>query len=129
LYLVQADANWFTYPPFAATLFTPLAGIPGLLARLAWELASVAALAWACVLTVRLAGYRPTRTVIVTMVAAALLLEPMYHTLYLGQVNLFLMAMVLADLWLVSRGRRRGLVSVWRQRSSWCQGSSSCCSC
>jgi hypothetical protein len=23
LYLVQADANWFTYPPFAATLFTP----------------------------------------------------------------------------------------------------------
>jgi hypothetical protein len=109
LYLVQADANWFTYPPFAATLFTPLAGIPGLLARLAWELASVAALAWACVLTVRLAGYRPTRAVIVTMVAAALLLEPMYHTLYLGQVNLLLMAMVLADLWLVSRGRPAGI--------------------
>jgi hypothetical protein len=109
LYLVQADANWFTYPPFAATLFMPLAGIPGLLARLAWELASVAALAWACVLTVRLAGYRPTRTVIVTMTAAALLLEPMYHTLYLGQVNLFLLALVLADLRLVSRGRPAGI--------------------
>jgi hypothetical protein len=109
LYLVQADANWFTYPPFAATLFTPLAGMPGLLVRLAWELASVAALAWACVLTVRLAGYRPTRTVMITMVAAALLLEPMYHTLYLGQVNLMLMALVLADVWRVSRGKPAGI--------------------
>jgi hypothetical protein len=109
LYLVQADENWFTYPPFAATLFTPLAWMPGLLVRLAWELASVAALAWACVLTVRLAGYRPTRTVIITMVAAALLLEPMYHTLYLGQVNLMLMALVLADVWRVSRGQPAGI--------------------
>ena len=109
LYLVQADANWFTYPPFAATVFTPMAGMPGLLARLGWEIASVAALAFACVVTVRLAGYRPTRSVIVTMVAAALLLEPMYHTLYLGQVNLMLMALVLADVWRVSRGRPAGI--------------------
>src|SRR5580704_3254476 len=109
LYLVQADANWFTYPPFAATLFTPLTGIPALLGRLAWELGSVAALAWACVLTVRLAGYRATWSVIAAMVAAAFLLEPMYHTLYLGQVNLFLMALVLADLWRVSRGRPAGV--------------------
>ncbi len=28
LYLAQASANWFTYPPFAAALFTPLAGLP-----------------------------------------------------------------------------------------------------
>jgi hypothetical protein len=109
LYLVQADANWFTYPPFAATLFTPLTGMPGLLARLAWELGSVAALGWACVLTVRLAGFRATRTVIVPVVAAAVVLEPMYHTLYLGQVNLFLMALVLADIWRVSRGRPAGV--------------------
>src|SRR5580704_19593556 len=109
LYMVKADANWFTYPPFAAALFTPLAGIPGLMARLAWQLGSVAALAWACVLTVRLAGYRPTRTVIVSMVAGALLLEPMYHTLYLGQVNLMLMALVLADVWRVSRGQPAGI--------------------
>jgi len=109
LYLVQADANWFTYPPFAATVFTPLAGMPGLLARLGWDLGSVGALAFACVVTVRLAGYRPTRSVIVTMVAAALLLEPMYHTLYLGQVNLMLMALVLADVWRLSRGRPAGI--------------------
>jgi len=109
LYLVQADANWFTYPPFAATLFAPVAGVPAAVAKLAWELGSVAALAWACVLTVRLAGYRPTRTAIVTMTAAAVVLEPVYHTLFLGQVNLFLMALVLADLWRVSRGRPAGI--------------------
>ena len=109
LYLVQADANWFTYPPFAATLFAPLAALPAAVARLAWELGSVAALAWACVLTVRLAGYRPTRTAIVVMTAAAVVLEPVYHTLFLGQVNLFLMALVLADLWRVSRGRPAGI--------------------
>jgi hypothetical protein len=109
LYLVQADANWFTYPPFAATLFAPLAGLPALGARLAWELGSVAALAWACVLTVRLAGYRPSRSAIVGMTAAAIAAEPIYHTLFLGQVNVFLMALVLADLWRVSRGRPAGI--------------------
>ena len=109
LYLVQADANWFTYPPFAATLFAPLAALPAAGVRLAWELGSVAALAWACVLTVRLAGYRPTRSAVVAMTAAAIVLEPIYHTLFLGQVNLFLMAIVLADLWRVSRGRPAGI--------------------
>jgi hypothetical protein len=43
LYLVQAHANWFTYPPFAAALFVPLAGLPTVVVVLAWELATVAA--------------------------------------------------------------------------------------
>jgi alpha-1,2-mannosyltransferase len=109
LYLVQSDANWFTYPPFAAAVFTPLAAIPAVITRLAWELGSVAALAWACVLTLKLAGRRPTAAVTVAMAAAAFALEPMYHTLFLGQVNLFLLALVLADVWRVSRGRPAGL--------------------
>jgi Glycosyltransferase family 87 len=109
LYLVQSYRNWFTYPPFAAALFTPIAAIPSLVARLLWELASVAAFAWACWLTLKLAGYRLSRTAVLAMVAAGLLLEPVYHTLYLGQVNIFLLAMVLADIWLVARGRHAGL--------------------
>jgi Glycosyltransferase family 87 len=109
LYQVEADKNWFTYPPFAAALFTPLAAMPAVLARFLWELASVAALAWACVLTLRLAGYRPTRAVTAAMVEGSLLLEPMYHTLYLGQVNLLLLALVLNDVWLAARGKRAGI--------------------
>ncbi len=109
LYHVQAHANWFTYPPFAAVVFTPLTAVPAFVVRMCWELACVAALAWACVTTVKLAGYRPTRMLILALVAAGFVLEPMYHTLYLGQVNLFLLAFVLADITRVSRGKPAGI--------------------
>lgn len=109
LYLVPVQGIWFTCPPFAAVLFTPLAAVPALAVRLVWELASVAAFGWTCVVTLRLAGYRPARTIVLAMVAAGLLLEPVYHTLYLGQVNLFLLALVLADMWRVACGRPAGI--------------------
>jgi hypothetical protein len=109
LYDVKSHANWFTYPPFAAAMFTPLTAVPGFIVRLCWELGSVAALAWACVLTLRLAGYRPSRMAVLAMVAAGLVLEPMYHTLFLGQVNIFLFTLVLIDMWRVAQGRRAGI--------------------
>jgi len=109
LYSEQVQGIWFTYPPFAAALFTPLAALPAPLVRLAWELGSVAAFGWACVITLRLAGCRPARSIAAAMVAAGLLLEPVYHTLYLGQVNLFLLALVLADSERVARGRPAGI--------------------
>jgi len=109
LYLVQVAAHWFTYPPFAATLFTPITGIPAVIARVLWDVASVAALAWACMTTLKLAGYRASRTVTVAVVVMGLLLEPMWHTLFLGQINLFLLALILNDVWRVSRGRHAGI--------------------
>jgi alpha-1,2-mannosyltransferase len=109
LYSAQVQGNWFTYPPFAAALFTPLAAGPGPAVRLVWDLGSVAAFGWACVITLRLAGCRPARSLATAMVAAGLLLEPVYHTLYLGQVNLFLLALVLADSERVARGRPAGI--------------------
>jgi hypothetical protein len=109
LYLAQSHGNFFTYPPFAAALFTPFAALPSVVVGVVWELACVAAFGWACVLTLRLAGYRPNLTLVLAMVAGGLILEPVYHTLYLGQVNLFLLAMVLADIWRVARGRPSGL--------------------
>jgi hypothetical protein len=109
LYLVQPQHNWFTYPPFAAAVFTPLAALPDVVARMAWELASMAALAWACLTTLRLAGRRVSRLEVAALTAGAFALEPVYHTLFLGQVNLFLMALVLWDLWRVATGRRAGL--------------------
>ena len=109
LYLVQSHANWFTYPPFAAALFTPVGWIPALLGRLLWELASVAAFGYSCWVTLRLAGYRPCRSGLLAITGAGLMLEPVYHTLFLGQVNLFLLALVLTDVWLVARGRHAGI--------------------
>ncbi len=42
------------------------------------------------------------------VVAAGLVLEPVYHTLFLGQVNVFLLALVLTDIWRVAQGKRAG---------------------
>ena len=75
LYLVRSHGNWFTYPPFAAALFAPLAAIPSVVARLGWELASVGAFAWCCVITLKLTGYRASRTAVLAVLAAGLLLD------------------------------------------------------
>ena len=109
LYLAQAGANWFTYPPFAAALFAPLAGLPPVIVGLAWELGTVAALGYACVLALRLAGCQLSRAETAAAVAAGLVLEPVYHTLFLGQINVFLLALVLADIWRVAHGKRAGV--------------------
>ena len=109
LYLVQAHANWFTYPPFAAAVFTPLAALPTVVVDVAWELASVAAFAWSCLLALKLAGCRASGPVLAAVVGAGFLLEPVYHTLFLGQVNLFLLALVMTDVWRVARGRTAGI--------------------
>jgi Glycosyltransferase family 87 len=109
LYDVEYLKNWFTYPPFAAVVFAPLAQIPAVVTGLIWELGTVAALAWACVITLRLAGYQPQRLVVLAMVAAGFLLEPVYHTLYLGQVNVFLLTLVLIDFSRISRGHAAGI--------------------
>jgi alpha-1,2-mannosyltransferase len=108
LYLEQGYAHWFTYSPFAATVFAVLAAMPVVLARVLWQLASVAALAVAVTVAYRLCGRRPLPVEVATLTAAALLLEPVYHTLYQGQINLILMALILVDVWLVAQGRRAG---------------------
>jgi Glycosyltransferase family 87 len=109
LYLDRAHGHWFTYPPFAAVVFVPVSLLPVVAARLLWELVSVAAFVAACVTTLKLAGWRPTRTAVAAVVAAGLLLEPVYHTLFAGQINTILLALVLADVWRVARGRRAGI--------------------
>jgi hypothetical protein len=109
LYLDQDGAVWFTYPPFAAILFIPISDMPLVLSRLAWELVSVAGLAYASYLTLKLAGYRTSWTVTTATFVIGMTLEPMYHTLFLGQVNLILLALILADIWRVARGRPAGI--------------------
>ncbi|HTX81314.1 MAG TPA: glycosyltransferase 87 family protein [Streptosporangiaceae bacterium] len=109
LYLVAPRGNWFTYPPFAAAVFTPLAALPPLVVGVVWELASVAALAWSCLLALKLAGWQPSGAMVAAVTGAGFLLEPVYHTLYLGQVNLILLALVMTDIWRTAAGRAAGL--------------------
>ncbi|WP_433229440.1 glycosyltransferase 87 family protein [Actinomadura formosensis] len=106
LYEEQLADHWFTNTPFMAALFTPLSALPLRPARMLWQLASLAAFAWACRTTLKLTGRRASPAAVV---AAGLLLEPIWHSFFLGQVNLFLLALVLADMHRVALGRPAGI--------------------
>ncbi|TLW89617.1 DUF2029 domain-containing protein [Saccharomonospora piscinae] len=101
----------FTYPPAAALLFAPLAFFP---VQVAWGLvAAVSFLALALVIRVtiaalpRLAGELPRwasparATLIFTIVAFGM--EPVWRTIFLGQINLILMALVVLDVLVLCR--------------------------
>lgn len=109
LYLDSSSGHWFTYTPLAATLFAPVSMLPTAVGEALWELVSVAGLAVASWATLKLAGWRPTRAAVAAITAVALMLEPVYHTLFNGQINLILLAVVLVDVWWVSQGRRGGV--------------------
>ncbi|WP_165975685.1 glycosyltransferase 87 family protein [Actinomadura rubrisoli] len=106
LYSEQLVAHWFTNTPFMAAVFVPVGAIPLGAARVIWQVASVAALALACVNTMRMAG---SRVAVCAVVAMALMLQPMWQSIFLGQVNMFLLAMVLIDVRRLSAGRFAGV--------------------
>ncbi|MFB6723777.1 glycosyltransferase 87 family protein [Kribbella sp. NPDC056345] len=100
----------FTYPPFAAMVFSPFAiSLP--FARTLITFASALALlviGWA---TVRKLRWPPATAVLIA--AAALLFEPVQSTFRLGQINLVLLALLMVDLLgLVPRRFRGVLVGV-----------------
>lgn len=95
----------FTYPPFAALVFVPLAQLNYGVARVLWQLASLAAVTGIVYLALRLlgrAGPHATRplpqlsAVLATGTALALWLEPVRTTFNYGQINLFLAILLLA---------------------------------
>ncbi|WP_165966703.1 glycosyltransferase 87 family protein [Actinomadura sp. 7K507] len=106
LYEEQLAAHWFTNTPFMAALFTPLSVLPLTLARLLWQLASLAAFIRACATTLELAGRDVSLKVVV---AGGLLLAPIWHSFFQGQVNILLLALVLADMLRVAQGRPAGI--------------------
>ncbi|SDD20768.1 glycosyltransferase 87 family protein [Actinokineospora iranica] len=107
----------FTYPPTAALLFVPLALVP---TQVAWGLlgaVSVLAMALVVKLAVEALPSRPrwmtpART---TAVLGIVLLgiEPVWRTIFLGQINLVLMALIVVDVLLLgARGSRFGGVLI-----------------
>ena len=92
----------FTYPPFAAVIFSVASVLSWTAMRWAMTLASLAALGLSLWLVFGALGYRdrPTIRLGATLGVSALALatEPVQQTLALGQVNLLLMLLVVADL-------------------------------
>ncbi len=88
----------FTYPPFGAVLMAPLAVLPTWLAAALWTGASLAALAGVVVVVKTAFGRLSPGWLVALVAGGALLLEPVWQNLTFGQVNLFLMLVVLWDL-------------------------------
>jgi alpha-1,2-mannosyltransferase len=116
---LSAEQPWarlpFTYPPTAALLFVPLAVFPtqvswGLLA--ATSLLGMSLVIRTCVLALprRPSWLTPGRTTLVLSLAL-LLIEPVWRTLLLGQINLVLLTLVVVDV-LLLRDRRAGGVLI-----------------
>ncbi|HEX5297815.1 MAG TPA: glycosyltransferase 87 family protein [Streptosporangiaceae bacterium] len=92
----------FTYPPFAAVLFSVASVLSWTAMRWAMTLASLAALGLSLWLVFGALGYRESKAIrlgaTLGVSALALVTEPVQQTLSLGQVNLLLMLLIVADL-------------------------------
>lgn len=87
----------FTYPPISAVLFTPFTFVPYVVASAVVTMLSIAALALVVVVVLRSLDVRPTYQCVGLVLPVALLLEPVRVTLYFGQINILLMALVVLD--------------------------------
>jgi len=106
-----ANGVQFTYPPFAAVIFSVASVLSWTAMRWAMTLASLAALGLCLWLVFGALGYRGQPAVrlgaTLGVCSLALATEPVQQTLGLGQVNLLLMLLIVADLLLVPEGRTR----------------------
>ena len=99
----------YTYTPFSTLTFVPFGLLPGGADKYIWMAANLALLVGIVVLCRRMLGERVSGRVVATSVllaAACTFLEPVRTTLFYGQINLVLMALVL---WDVSRGEQSRL--------------------
>lgn len=87
----------FVYPPFAAVAFVPLTVLPLPVLKFAWTAAGVALVVFVVRRSAALIGMRADPAVVALLVAVLLALDPIRTTFYLGQINVVLLAVVLAD--------------------------------
>ena len=103
----------FTYTPFAAIAFAAVSLLPWAVTEFGSVVVNMAALVAALWFTFGGLGYRDRRVRLgATLLAAAgtFWLQPVIRTIYLGQINLILMAAIMWDLCqpdLTASGRRR----------------------
>lgn len=99
----------FTYPPFSGLLFTPLTQVTPLLMEVGWAALTLGLLYLAIRMCFRALGYRDDRVTIQVSICLTLIslsLEPVRTTLWLGQINILLLVLVLADHLAWRSGRR-----------------------
>jgi alpha-1,2-mannosyltransferase len=95
----------FTYPPAAALLFVPLTALP---AGLAWGIVSTASVVSLAVV-IKVCARTSGKVAVAGLTVLALGLEPVWKTLFLGQINLILMALVVVDVLVLAGSRWSGV--------------------
>lgn len=100
-----------TYPPFAAILFVPISLIPWVASQVLANAVNVALIWLVSWQSCRLVGVREDRLPDAALLLAAVSIwaEPVYTTLGNGQINLVLLALVLADFLRPADSRWRGV--------------------
>ena len=91
----------YTYTPFSIVGFVPFAWMPMGVARIVWSVGILVALYATIMISFRSLGRASTwllRVVALALVAVMMLIEPVRTTIWYGQINVFLMAVILADL-------------------------------
>jgi alpha-1,2-mannosyltransferase len=104
----------FTYTPFAALFFAVISYIPwSVLPRLsqAANLLFLVAATWFTAGALGCRSWRPRLGAALLGAAAGLLTEPVFRTMYLGQINLLLMALIIGDLVQPDRRRFKGVAT------------------
>lgn len=102
----------FTYAPFSMALFVPFAAMSATIAHAVWSIGIFVALYLVIVLGFRSLGHETTwrlRVIAASLVAASALLEPVRSTIWFGQINVFLMLLIVADLVRPEGSRLRGV--------------------
>ena len=104
----------FTYTPFAALFFAGVSFIPWSVLPRIVQVSNLIFLFIATWCTMGALGYRDRRVRLggaLLGVAAGLLTEPVFRTLYLGQINLLLMAAIIWDLRQPDTRRFKGIAT------------------
>ncbi|MFD4468993.1 glycosyltransferase 87 family protein [Rhodococcus sp. NPDC058505] len=102
----------FTYTPFAALVFAPFALIGQSLTNVIWWVATFVALVAIVALSLKSLRYRLTPRVWVFSALLAVVttaFEPVRTTIWLGQINVFLVLLVVWDLTRADGSRLKGL--------------------
>lgn len=88
----------FIYAPFAALLFSPMALFPMGILEIVWTLANIGLVWWILTALLRRAGVtHAARAIAGALLGVALMFEPIHTSFYFGQINITLMALVVAD--------------------------------
>jgi alpha-1,2-mannosyltransferase len=100
----------FTYPPFAAWIFGAVSGFSFRIWQIALVVLDMALLPVITSLSLRISGHRGRRAAGLALVLAAvsLWLEPVFSTMFFGQINLILLTLILADFALPDSCRWKG---------------------